>query len=77
MIVYDRSLMGSSITGKYPELQNLYNTIKRETRLHMERVGKYCNIFYKYLCENYEDIVRMHVDDAAEQHSDILLFILP
>lgn len=72
MIVYDRSLMGPSITGKYPELQNLYNTIKRETRLHMERVGKYCDIFYKYLCENYEDIVRMHVNPEFDEVNEEL-----
>lgn len=72
MIVYDKKLMAPSVTGKYPELQNLYNTIKRETRLHMERVGRYSDIFYRHLCDKYSGMVRLNVEPEFDEVSEEL-----
>lgn len=61
MIVYQKELIKPSVIGIYPSLETLYNTIPRETRLHMERVGVYCRYYYSYLLDNYSGTVRSNV----------------
>lgn len=72
LIVYEKELMKPSKIGRYQELDNLYNTIKRETRIHMERVGQYCQLFYRHLCENYSGMVRQNVDTEFNEVSEEL-----
>lgn len=57
MIVNDIACMKPSETGCYPDLDALWSTFPRSTRLHMENVGKYANGIYWYLVRNQmEDI---------------------
>ena len=51
MIIQNAEDMASSRTGCYPTLYCLYNIIPRDVRLHMERVGIYADIFYRFLLE--------------------------
>lgn len=71
MIVYNREQIEASVTGKYPNIDCLYNTIKRETRKHMERVGAYAECLYRYLLKYYEPMVRNNVpcefDEVSEE----------
>lgn len=57
MIVYDRDQMSPSIVGIYPNLESMYNTIVRETREHMERVGRYSAFFYQVLYKMIPDVL--------------------
>lgn len=72
MIVYERDKMSASVTGRFPTIESLNNTIKRETRLHMERVGKYSDFFYKFLLENYNGMVRRNVEPEFDGVSEEL-----
>ncbi len=51
MIVTDKSEMSPSEIGCYPDLDALWSTFPRNTRLHMERVGKYANAMYQYMAD--------------------------
>lgn len=53
MIVYEKEDMKKTKEGCYPNLGCLYSIIPRDVRLHMERVGVYSAVFYKYLMERY------------------------
>lgn len=70
MIVYEKEQMTPSVTGKYPTLDFLYNTIIRENRLHMERVGRYCDVFYRYLWEIQPELMSQYFDEAFSQVSE-------
>ena len=72
MIVYNREQMGPSVTGRYPNIDCLYNTIKRETREHMKRVGVYAEYLYRYLLKYYEATVRSQVPEEFDEVSEIL-----
>lgn len=61
MIVYDRAQMAPSVQGKYPTLESLYNTIPRNTREHMERVGRYSEYFFQSLCQRFPDAMSRSV----------------
>lgn len=57
MIVTSKNEMSPSEIGCYPDLDALWSTFPRNTRLHMERVGKYANAVYQYMAnENIENI---------------------
>lgn len=57
MIVSDKNEMSPSEIGCYPDLDALWSTLPRNTRLHMERVGKYANVMYQYMADaNMENI---------------------
>lgn len=66
MIVYNREEAASSKTGCYPNLACLYSTIPREVRLHMERVGIYGEIFFKYLLSH--DLLTVEVEEEFVDH---------
>ena len=51
MIVYEKEDMKKTKEGCYPTLGCLYSIIPRDVRLHMERVGVYTTVFYRYLEE--------------------------
>lgn len=57
MIVYAKEQMAPSVTGIYPNLESMYNTIVRETREHMERVGRYSAFFYQVLYKIIPDVL--------------------
>lgn len=46
MIVSDRSLIGNSDKGKYPNMKCLYSTIPRSIRRHMQRVAMYAQVLF-------------------------------
>ncbi len=57
MITDDKNEMKPSETGCFPDLESLWNTLPRNTRLHMERVGKYADMVYWYMMEhNIENV---------------------
>ncbi len=51
MIVADKNEISPSETGCFPDLDALWSTFPRNTRLHMERVGKYANVMYQYMAD--------------------------
>lgn len=57
MIVYDKEDMTKTKEGCFPNLSCLYSTIPRDVRLHMERVGVYATVFFRYLDKEYPEIV--------------------
>lgn len=57
MIIDNKDGIKPSEIGCFPDLKALWSTFPRDTRLHMERVGKYADIMYRYMVENnIEDI---------------------
>lgn len=57
MIVYEIEEMAGSKISCYPTLGSLYSIIPRDVRLHMERVGIYADIFYRYLLEHRAELI--------------------
>lgn len=51
MIVADKNEISPSEIGCFPDLDALWSTFPRNTRLHMERVGKYANVMYQYMAD--------------------------
>lgn len=57
MIVDDKNEVKPSEIGCFPDLNALWSTFPRSTRLHMERVGKYADAMYQYMAANdIEDV---------------------
>lgn len=57
MIVDDKKEVKASEIGCFPDLNALWNTFPRSTRLHMERVGKYADAMYQYMvAANMEEL---------------------
>lgn len=46
MLVQDRTLICSSKKGCFPTLQDLYSMIPRDTRIHMQNVGRCADILF-------------------------------
>ncbi len=51
MIVVDKNEISPSEVGCFPDLDALWSTFPRSTRLHMERVGKYADAMYQYMAD--------------------------
>ena len=51
MIVDDEKGIAPSEIGCFPDLDALWSTFPRDTRLHMERVGKYADAMYRYMAK--------------------------
>lgn len=69
MIVYDKKDMKKTREGCYPTLSSLYSIIPRDVRLHMERVGVYADIFYRYLEKQHPELLEpLHheIDDCIQ-----------
>lgn len=66
MIVYERDWIAPSKKGCYPTLDSLYNTIGRETRRHMERVGQYAAYFYRVLFQLSPDYVKEELGEGFQ-----------
>lgn len=67
MIVMDKNEVKPSEIGCFPDLEALWSTFPRNTRLHMERVGKYANAMYQYMLEkNLENVSEVLGDEFRE-----------
>ncbi len=51
MLVSDRSLIGSSRRGAYPNIKSLCSTIPRDMRMHMHRVSQYAQMLLEKASE--------------------------
>lgn len=51
MIVEDKSEVRPSEVGCFPDLDAIWNTFPRSTRLHMLRVGRYADAMYQYMAQ--------------------------
>lgn len=63
MIVMDINEMKPSEIGCIPNLDILWSTFPRNTRLHMERVGKYANAVYQYMAGADIENVNEHLNE--------------
>ena len=52
MIVEDKSEVRPSGVGCFPDLDAIWNTFPRSTRLHMLRVGRYADAMYQYMAQS-------------------------
>ena len=52
MIVEDKSEVKPSGVGCFPDLDAIWNTLPRSTRLHMLRVGRYADAMYRYMAQS-------------------------
>lgn len=66
----NREEIASSRLGYYPTIHSLYSMIPRETREHMDRVGRYANAFYQFLNEYYPEILGDEFDEDFFQNSE-------
>lgn len=69
MLVKDRTLVCSSKKGCFPTLQDLYSTIPRETRIHMQNVGRYADILFRAACNHDKGWVYAHMGEEFGQYS--------
>lgn len=57
MIVDEKDKVKPSGTGCFPDLEALWSTFPRNTRMHMEQVGKYADRMYQFMTEtNIENV---------------------
>lgn len=69
MLVKDRTLVCSSKKGCFPTLQDLYSTIPRETRIHMQNVGRYADILFRAVCNQDKNYVNSQMGKEFAQYS--------
>lgn len=70
MFTKDRKEIRSSEEGNFPTLNCLYSTIPRETRMHMERVGRYADILFKELYRHNKEYVVMNMGEEFAGYSE-------
>lgn len=58
MIVYEKGQKEPSKIGVFPNLDSMYNMIIRDTREHMERVGRYSAFFFQVLQQMEPELVK-------------------
>lgn len=75
MIVYKREQMRASKQGIFPNIDSLYNAIPRDTRDHMERVGRYAFRFYQELWELYPERMIEEFDEEFTRNAKKLFQI--
>lgn len=69
MLVKDRALVCSSKKGCFPTLKDLYSTIPRETRIHMQNVGRYADILFYAACNQDKEWVRSQMGENFSKYS--------
>lgn len=69
MLVKDRTLVCSSKKGCFPTLQDLYSTIPRETRIHMQNVGRYADILFRAVCNHDKNKVLAQMGEEFSTYS--------
>lgn len=84
MFTTDRTKIKSTCVGCFPTIHSLYSMIPRETRLHMERVGKYAEIIFRFLYHEQPELVEREFGTAfldsseeAFRYHDIGRFYIP
>lgn len=70
MFTTDRTKICSTIVGCCPTIHSLYSMIPRETRLHMERVGKYSETIFRCLHEEQRELVEREMGTAFSDYSE-------
>lgn len=70
MFTTDRTEICSTIVGCCPTIHSLYSMIPRETRLHMERVGKYSETIFRCLYEERRELVEREMGAAFSDYSE-------
>lgn len=60
MLIEDENGVEPSEIGSFPTLEALWSTFPRDTRLHMERVGKYADVMYQYMTKSNVEQVNDH-----------------
>lgn len=74
MLTSDRSKIGSSFKGTYPNINSLYSTIPREMRMHMYRVSEYSFVLAEeawkagMFPENLEEEIFIYLKDIFRLH---------
>lgn len=63
--------MASSKVGYFPDIKGLYSTIAHDVRLHMERVGIYATVFYRYLKKEHPSLIAPLGDEMDECIQDL------
>ena len=69
MLVKDRTLVCSSKKGCFPTLQDLYSTIPRETRIHMQNVGRYADILFHAVYNQKKEMVISRMGEEFIKYS--------
>ncbi len=69
MLVKDRALVCSSKKGCFPTLKDLYSTIPRETRIHMQNVGRYADILFRAARNQDKEWVRSQMGENFANYS--------
>lgn len=84
MLTEDRSNIRSTDIGCFPTINSLYSMIPRETRLHMERVGKYAEVIFRELYKENPELVEREIgksflnySEEAFKYHDIGRFFIP
>lgn len=71
MIVEDKNEVRPSGVGCFPDLDAIWNTFPRSTRLHMLRVGRYADAMYRYMLElnlhNVNDVMGEEFQTVSKQ----------
>ena len=69
MLVKDRTLVCSSKKGCFPTLQDLYSTIPRETRIHMQNVGRYADILFRAVYNREKELALSQMGEEFMKYS--------
>lgn len=69
MLVKDRTLVCSSKKGCFPTLQDLYSTIPRETRIHMQNVGRYADILFRAVYNREKELILSSMGEEFMKYS--------
>lgn len=71
MIVNEIDQIKPSEIGCFPNLDALWSTFPRNTRLHMKNVGKYADVMFRYMAEknleNVNETLGMEFPDVSRQ----------
>lgn len=84
MFTKEKSKISSTHVGYFPTINCLYSMIPRETREHMERVGRYSEILFRVLYEDNPQLIEkefgvnfpIYSEEVFKYH-DIGRFFIP
>lgn len=84
VLTTDRSEIKSTSIGCFPTIHSLYSMIPRETRYHMERVGRYSEILFRFVYKEKPELIEREMGRAfldyseeAFKYHDIGRFFIP
>lgn len=70
MFTTERNNVKSTEIGCFPTINSLYSMIPRETRLHMERVGKYAESIFRELKKENPELIENELGKNFENYSE-------